>query len=67
MSGLRTGNGFGRPLFLCYSARSEIFRVYAGELTHVALDGIENGGGHASMSGGLIGKILGQHKSGINK
>ncbi len=36
------------------SVRSERADVDAGELTRRALDGIGNGGGHATMAGGLI-------------
>lgn len=36
------------------SVRSERSEVNAGEVTHKALEGIGNGGGHASMAGGLI-------------
>lgn len=36
------------------SVRSEIPEVHAGDLLHRALEGIGNGGGHASMGGGLI-------------
>ena len=30
--------------------------IHAGKLLHEALEGIGNGGGHAAMGGGLIGK-----------
>lgn len=36
------------------SVRSETDEVDAGELVHRALEGIGNGGGHATMAGGLI-------------
>lgn len=38
------------------SARSENADVHAGDLLHVALKDIGNGGGHATMGGGFIGK-----------
>ena len=38
------------------SARSYNTAVSAGDLLHKALEGIGNGGGHATMGGGLIGK-----------
>ena len=37
------------------SVRSEDPGIHAGDLLHAALQGIGNGGGHASMGGGLIG------------
>lgn len=37
-----------------FSVRSEREDVDAGELTHRALDGLGDGGGHATMAGGLI-------------
>lgn len=36
------------------SVRSETSKVHAGELTHRALAGIGDGGGHATMAGGLV-------------
>ncbi|NBJ91063.1 DHH family phosphoesterase [Parablautia muri] len=38
------------------SVRSEDSKIHAGELLHRALKDIGNGGGHASMGGGFIGK-----------
>lgn len=38
------------------SVRSEIPNVHAGNLLHAALSPIGNGGGHAAMGGGFIGK-----------
>ena len=38
------------------SVRSEDPEIHAGKLLHEALEGIGNGGGHAAMGGGLIGK-----------
>ena len=38
------------------SVRSERDEVNAGELTHAAIEGIGEGGGHAEMAGGLIPK-----------
>ena len=38
------------------SVRSEIPDVHAGNLLHAALSSIGNGGGHAAMGGGFIGK-----------
>lgn len=47
------------------SARSENPDIHAGNLLHQALENIGNGGGHASMGGGLINKeslpILGRY------
>ncbi|SCW43683.1 DHHA1 domain-containing protein [Ruminococcaceae bacterium YRB3002] len=43
-----------RPDGLKFSVRSERNDVNAGELTAKALEGIGNGGGHASMAGGRI-------------
>ena len=37
-----------------FSVRSEDPNIHAGNLLHEALQGIGNGGGHASMGGGLI-------------
>ncbi|MBO4915694.1 MAG: DHH family phosphoesterase [Oscillospiraceae bacterium] len=39
---------------LKFSVRSERDDVDAGELTHSALEGLGEGGGHSSMAGGLI-------------
>lgn len=38
------------------SVRSEDPDIHAGNLLHTALEGIGNGGGHASMGGGFISK-----------
>ena len=38
------------------SVRSEDPKIHAGDMIHDALLGIGNGGGHASMAGGLIKK-----------
>ena len=38
------------------SVRSEIPEIHAGNLLHRALQGIGDGGGHASMGGGFISK-----------
>jgi nanoRNase/pAp phosphatase (c-di-AMP/oligoRNAs hydrolase) len=37
-----------------FSVRSERSDVDAGELTHRALEGLGEGGGHATMAGGMI-------------
>lgn len=37
-----------------FSVRSEMPEISAGELIHRALEGIGNGGGHASMAGGFV-------------
>ena len=41
-----------------FSVRSERSDVNAGELTDTALEGIGNGGGHASMAGGRISQAM---------
>lgn len=43
-----------RPNGLKFSVRSERDDVHAGTLTHAALAGLGDGGGHAAMAGGLI-------------
>lgn len=37
-----------------FSVRSELPEVHAGDLIHAALEGLGNGGGHASMAGGFM-------------
>ena len=44
------------PIRIKLSVRSEDPEIHAGKLLHEALEGIGNGGGHAAMGGGLIGK-----------
>lgn len=39
-----------------FSTRSERKELNAGDLIHTALDGIGNGGGHATMAGGFVPK-----------
>ncbi len=46
----------GREDGVKISVRSETPGIHAGELTHRALNGIGDGGGHATMAGGLIPK-----------
>lgn len=43
-----------RPDGMKFSIRSETERVHAGSLIHTALQEFGDGGGHASMAGGLI-------------
>jgi nanoRNase/pAp phosphatase (c-di-AMP/oligoRNAs hydrolase) len=54
-----------RPDGIKVSVRSERSAVHAGQLVRRALEGIGDGGGHASMAGGLIPRdrlaLLGDH------
>lgn len=45
-----------RPDGIKISVRSETDEVHAGRLIHDALHGVGDGGGHATMAGGLIGR-----------
>ena len=58
-----------RPDGLKFSVRSERGDVNAGELTDKALEGIGNGGGHASMAGGRIPQenveSMGEHRNNL--